>query len=227
MGASGRVSVIIPWAPGVGCRHREAALAWTASKWVGTGHEVVVGENTGPWCKAAAVADGLARATGDVLVVADADVWTPGWEGAVGRVVSGVPWAMPHGKVHRLTHAATQQVLDGHEPAREMDLTQSPYQGWPGGGMVVVRRDVYERAPLDPRFVGWSGEDESWAHALRALAGPGWRGTAPLWHLWHPPQERMSRRWGSHAARALATRYARARTRERMRALLDEAHQPV
>lgn len=222
MGEGRGVSVIIPWAPGVGCRHREAALAWTASKWVGTGHEVVVGEHTGPWCKARAVEDGLARATGDVLVVADADVWTPGWEDAVGRVVSGVPWAMPHGKVHRLTHAATQQVLDGHEPARGMDLTQSPYQGWPGGGMVVVRRDVYVRAPLDPRFVGWSGEDESWAHALRALTGPGWRGTAPLWHLWHPPQERMSRRWGSPKARDLAARYARARTPEVMRALVDE-----
>ena len=222
MGASSRVSVIIPWAPDTGCRHREAALAWTASKWVATGHEVVVGEHTGPWCKATAVSDGLARATGDVLVVADADVWTPGWEGAVERVVSGVPWAMPHGKVHRLTHAATQQVLDGHEPARGMDLTQSPYQGWPGGGMVVTRRDVYAQAPLDPRFVGWSGEDESWAHALRALAGPGWRGTAPLWHLWHPPQERMSRRWGSHAARELAARYVRARTFETMRALVDE-----
>lgn len=222
MGAGDRVSVIIPWAPDVGCRHREAALAWTASKWVATGHEVVVGEHAGPWCKAAAVADGLARATGDVLVVADADVWTTGWQAAIDQVVSGVPWAMPHGKVHRLTHAATQAVLDGHEPARGMNLTQAPYQGWPGGGMVVVRRDVYEVAPLDPRFVGWSGEDESWAHALRTLAGPGWRGTAPLWHLWHPPQERMSRRWGSQAARELAARYVRARTFETMRALVDE-----
>lgn len=222
MGASSRVSVIIPWAPDTGCRHREAALAWTASKWVATGHEVVVGEHTGPWCKAAAVADGLARATGDVLVVADADVWTQGWEDAVDQVVSGVPWAMPHGTVHRLTHAATQQVLDGHEPVRGMDLTQSPYQGWPGGGMVVTRRDVYAQAPLDPRFVGWSGEDESWAHALKVLAGEGWRGSDPLWHLWHPPQERMSRRWGSHTARALAARYARARTPGTMRALVDE-----
>lgn len=222
MGAGDRVSVIIPWAPDVGCRHREAALAWTASKWVATGHEVVVGEHAGPWCKAAAVADGLARATGDVLVVADADVWTTGWQAAIDQVVSGVPWAMPHGKVHRLTHAATQAVLDGHEPTQGMNLTQTPYQGWPGGGMVVLRRDVYAQAPLDPRFVGWSGEDESWAHALRTLAGPGWRGTAPLWHLWHPPQERMSRRWGSPEARELAARYVRARTFETMRALVDE-----
>lgn len=222
MGAGDRVSVIIPWAPDVGCRHREAALAWTVSRWVATGHEVVVGEHAGPWCKAAAVADGLARATGDVLVVADADVWTTGWQAAIDQVVSGVPWAMPHGKVHRLTHAATQAVLDGHEPTQGMNLTQSPYQGWPGGGMVVLRRDVYAQAPLDPRFVGWSGEDESWAHALRTLAGPGWRGTALLWHLWHPPQERMSRRWGSPEARELAARYVRARTFETMRALVDE-----
>lgn len=214
--------MIIPWAPDTGCRHREAALAWTASKWVATHHEVVVGEHAGPWCKASAVENGLARATGDILVVADADVWTTGWQAAVDQVAAGVPWAMPHGKVRRLTHAATQQVLDGHTPGAGMDLTQAPYQGWPGGGMVVLARATYELVPLDRRFVGWSGEDESWAHALKVLAGRGWRGTSPLWHLWHPPQERMSRRWGSHAARELATRYARARTPDRMRALIDE-----
>ncbi|MEU3020076.1 hypothetical protein ABZ635_22075 [Nocardiopsis sp. NPDC007018] len=193
------------------------------SRWTATGHEVVVGEHEGPWCKARAVADGLSRASGNILVVADADVWSPGWGDAVDLVQAGVPWAMPHGPVRRLTHAATQEVLDGHDPHADMDLTQRPYEGWPGGGLVALTRDAYEVAPLDPRFVGWSGEDESWAHALRALAGEGWRGNAPLWHLWHPPQERMSRRWGSTAARALASRYARARTPGRMRALVDEA----
>lgn len=225
MGEGDRVSVIIPWAPGTGCRHREAALAWTVSRWVATGHEVVVGEHTGPWCKAAAVADGLARATGGILVVADADVWSDSWQAAIDQVVSGVPWAMPHGPVRRLTHAATQDVLDGHDPHAGMDLTQRPYQGWSGGGMVVLRRETYEEVPLDPRFVGWSGEDGSWAHALKVLAGRGWRGTAPLWHLWHPPQERMSRRWGSVAAQRLAHRYQRARTPKMMRALVNEAFQ--
>jgi hypothetical protein len=227
VGADDRVSVIIPWAPDVGCRHREAALAWTVSRWAATGREVVVGERSGPWCKALAVEDGLSRARGGILIVADADVWSTGWQEAVDQVREGAPWAMPHGPVRRLTHAATQDVLDGHDPHPDMDLTQRPYQGWPGGGMVVLRRETYVQAPLDPRFVGWSGEDESWAHALKVLAGEGWRGSAPLWHLWHPPQERMSRRWGSVAARALASRYARARTPDRMRALIDEARQPA
>lgn len=227
MGGHGGVSVIIPWAPDVGCRHREAALAWAVSMWSTVGVEVVVGEHTGPWCKALAVEDGLTRAHGDVLVVADADVWSPGWEDAVAQVQAGAPWAMPHGPVRRLTHAATQQVLDGHRPHTGMELAQRPYEGWPGGGMVALTRTAYERAPLDPRFVGWSGEDESWAHTLSVLVGEGWRGTAPLWHVWHPPQERMSRRWGSAPARALASRYARARTPEQMRTLVDEAMRPV
>lgn len=223
MDGGDRVSVIIPWSTTASCRHRDAALAWTVSQWEATGCEVVVGEHAGPWCKAAAVADGLVRAGGGILVVADADCWSPGWEAAVDTVADGAPWAMPHGPVHRLTHAATQGVLDGEDPARGMDLAQARYEGWPGGGMVVVRRDVYEQVPLDPRFVGWSGEDESWAAALTVLHGRGWRGRAPLWHLWHPPQERMSRRWGSVGARRLASRYRCARTPEAMRALLDEA----
>lgn len=215
-------SVIIPWSTTVSCHHRGAALAWTVSRWASTGCEVVVGEHAGPWCKAAAVADGLERAGGDVLVIADADCWSDGIDQALAAVDAGRPWAIPHGRVYRLTHAATQHVLDGHTPRPGLDLTQAPYQGWPGGGIVVVGRDVYEQVPLDRRFVGWSGEDESWAHALTFLAGPAWRGRAPLWHLWHPPQERMSRRWGSEAAKALAGRYKRARTPESVRALLAE-----
>lgn len=215
-------SVIIPWAPG--CAHRERALAWVWERWEATGHQVLLGWwEDKPWCKARAVSTWLPDATGDILVVADADCWSDGIPDAIAAVSDGAPWAMPHGKVHRLTHAATQHVLDGHAPAPGMDLTQAPYQGWPGGGLVTVRRDVYEQAPLDPRFVGWSGEDESWARALTVLAGRGWRGRASLWHLWHPPQERQSRRWGSDAARQLASRYRAARTPDAMRALLAEA----
>lgn len=220
------VSVIIPWAPG--CAHRERALGWVRERWEETGHQVLLGQlEDEAWCKARAVAAALPNASGDVLVVADADCWTDGWAEAVDAVTAGAPWAIPHGKVHRLSEAATARVLAGEPPSERMPHAQAPYQGMAGGGMVVLRRDLYEQVPLDGRFAGWGQEDESWALALHRMAGRPWRGRAPLWHLYHPPQERMSRRWGSPEGRELALRYRRARTPAAMRALLDEARQPA
>ncbi|MBX6387373.1 MAG: hypothetical protein IRZ07_31075 [Microbispora sp.] len=217
------VSVVIPWRPG--CPHRKAALAWVLPRWQATGWQVVVAEQSdgGPWCKARAVAVGLSEARGDVLVVADADVWCPKTAAAVGVVERGATrWAVPHRLVYRLSGEATRRVLGGEQPHKGMGLAQEPYTGLAGGGITVVRRDVYAEVPLDPRFLGWGQEDESWAHALTVLAGRPWRGVAPLWHLWHPPQERLTRRWGSRQGRELAARYGRARTADRVRALLAE-----
>lgn len=216
------VSVVLPWSD-LGCPHRERARDWVLPRWQERGFQVLLGETSGPWCKARAVADAVPRVTGDVVIVADADCWSENIEDAVRAVEDGAAWAMPHRSVRRLSPEATARVLAGDPLSDGHALAQPPYQGWSGGGIVVVPRRTYYEVPLDTRFVGWSGEDESWALALTTLAGSPWRGSAPLWHLWHPPQERMSRRWGSNAARELAMRYQRAaRSPARMRALLDE-----
>lgn len=221
MGGSSRVSVVIPWRPG--CPHREAALAWTLDRWRAAGYEQVLGEHDdGPWCKAAAVWSGLTRADGELLVIADADVWTDGVDAALDAVAAGAPWAVPHRLVHRLTPHATARVLAGVPPDR-LPTEQPPYKGFEGGGITVLTRDLYDQVPLDPRYAGWGQEDESWALGLRVLAGAPWRGTAPLYHLWHPPQPRLSRRWGTRDGMALHRRYrAAAQSPHRMRALLDE-----
>lgn len=224
MGAGDRVTVIIPWQPG--CPHRTSALGWVLDQWEATGHQVLLGWlEDQPWCKAAAVANALPRVVGDVLVVADADVWSPGTSAAIEAVRAGAAWAMPHGRVHRLTPESTARVLAGTAPTPGDRLVQAAYRGWPGGGTVVLPTSTYRAVPLDPRFVGWGGEDESWARALDLLAGPGWRGTAPLYHLWHPPQKRMSRRWGSPEAKALAGRYRAASTPQAMRDLINETEE--
>lgn len=222
-------SVVIPWRGG--CPHREAALAWVLDRWRAAGHEPVLGEaSAGPWCKATAVADGLRHAAGDVLVIADADCWTDGLPEAVAAVEAGASWAIPHGQVRRITEQAMSAVLAGGDLGGRLE--QPAYRGFEGGGIVVLPTETYERVPLDARFRGWGQEDEAWALALRTLAGAPWRGTAPLYHLWHPPQPRLSRRWGSPAARALHARYRRAAGHpDRMRALLAEleevAHGPA
>lgn len=217
------VSVIVPWKPG--CAHRERILPWVLNWWENLGAAVEVGVCDGEWSKATAVADALGRMTADTLIIADADVIVTDVDAirlAVDSLVSH-GWAVPHRNVWRWNETATNQLMSGHEPD-PTDIMQRPYLGWLGGGITVITRALYEAVPLDPRFVGWGQEDESFALALRCLAGEPWRGDTDLWHLYHPPQERRTRRWGSEASQRLAQRYERAaRTPRAMRELLGEA----
>ncbi len=224
MGGGGRTAVLIPWREG--CPHREAALKWVVDRWRSAGYEPVIGEcPTGPWRKASAVAAALARTSASVLIVADADVWVDVSE-AVAAVGDGAPWAVPHGPVRRLAEEATRAVLAG-APLGDGPLTEPAYRGVEGGGVTVLPRDLYEVSPLDPRFAGWGQEDEAWGIALRAVAGRAWRGSAPLYHLWHPPQNRLSRRWGSRDGMTLYRRYRHAARRpEEVRFLLAEIGGP-
>jgi hypothetical protein len=218
------VAVLIPWRD-VQCKHRERALTWVVAQLAQHGWPVVIGHHeTGAWCKALAVNDALAQTDAEVLVVHDADVLTDGLSEAVLRVQEGARWAIPHQQVCRLTEASTGLFMAG-EPVADLKLSERAYSGVEGGGITVLRREVYESCPLDPRFLGWGGEDESHAFALRRLHGAPWRGRAPLAHLWHPPQPRITRNVGSAESRELRKRYARARTREQaMSALVKEAH---
>lgn len=228
------VLVALPWA--ATSPEREAALGWVAHQWgsLGLHHGQLMlglGQTDDGWCKAAGVENAIRDRPGDILAISDADVFTDGVVEAVERVRAGAPWVIPHHKVHRLAQEATGDVLAGRPPHVEMPLDRSfgpdipglAYAGVMGGGIVVCRRDVYEQCPLDPRFVGWGQEDESWGLALRCLYGPPVRLSEPLWHLWHPPQPRLNRGTGSEAGMALYRRYSRAKRRpEEMRALIEE-----
>jgi hypothetical protein len=218
------VAVVLPWRS-TDCPHRTRALAFVIAKHAGNGWPVVIGRHDeDAWIKAAAIDDALAQTQAEILILADADVWCHGIAAAVARVEAGAPWAIPHKGVQRLTEASTSRYLAG-EPWERLPLTQAAYSGTEGGGFVVVRRDVYEACPLDPRYVGWGQEDESLGWALTTLYGRAWRGKAALVHLWHPPQPRMSRVVGSEESAVLRKRYARAlRNPSAMAALIEEAH---
>lgn len=224
MVAVASVSLVVPFKPDGAERDRN--WAWLREWWKPLGWEIVEGDpGPGEWCKARAVADALTRASGDVLVVIDADVLVD-LDVLRCAVATDAPWVIPHRMWTRLTPEGTERVLDGEDPftvraAPEFVLEED--QGRPGGGCVVISRTRYEMCPLDPRFIGWGQEDTSWAAAMRTLLGvPGRLGTRMV-HLWHPPQERMSRRVGSPEGRALHLRYLAARgRREQMERLVAE-----
>lgn len=197
--------------------------AWLRPRWETLWPVAVADAPPGPWCKAAAVQRAAQHAHADILVVADADVWCDTVDQAVAAVEGGAPWAIPHDRVHRLTAQATTNVVNG-QPFDVQPLDQRPYRGHAGGGIVVLPADTLAQVPLDPRFVGWGQEDDSWAAALTTVAGRPWRGHSPLWHLWHPPAERINRRVGSRDGERLWGRYLRAtKNPQRMHQLLEEA----
>lgn len=203
------VSVLVPYRPDGGQRDR----VWEYLKWEWKDHfpnwEVITGAcPDGPWVKALAVEDALSRASGKTLIISDADVWCDGVEEAVFRVQDS-QWAVPHTMVHRLSESATRDVMSSL-PIDEDDLDELKHLGQLAGGMTVIRRRLYEEAPLDPRFKGWGQEDQSAALAWRALGGVPWRGHDPLWHFWHPPMPRKNRSVGSDESVRLYRRYLNA-----------------
>jgi hypothetical protein len=214
------IEVVIPWRGGD--PHRQAALEHILGWW--GQHDLpvtVAGLPDGPWVKTLAVTPAVAASTAEVIVVADADVICDGIGDAIREVRSGSAWAVPHGTVHRLDQPSTAAVLAGADPA-DGACIERPYKGFPGGGMVVLPRDVFLDAPL-PYVEGWGQEDQCFSIALTALYGKPWRGSAPLFHLWHPPQPRQNRGIGSDESLRLFRRYKTARhDPDRMRALINE-----
>lgn len=195
--------------------------------------QVAVGrmsESEGPWCKSLAVARAAQQVDADIYVVADADVYCDRVSDAVDEVAAlRCSWAVPHRLVYRMTEDATMMLLDSRRyPPLVPPGLGSPdfcevYTGKAGGGMAVVPRLMLEEIPIDPRHIGWGQEDLSWARAMTMVAGHPWRGAVPLMHLWHEPQDRISRGVGSPDGFALWQRYQRAATRPAMLELLAEA----
>lgn len=166
----------------------------------------------------------IERSDAEIIVVHDADVWTDGVDGAVTACQNGAKWAIPHRGVFRLTEEGTHNFLAG-QPWKDQPLEQPAYLGIEGGGIVVARRETLLDIPLDPRFVGWGQEDQSWGLALRALLGAPHRVKRPLVHLYHPPQQRLTRSRGSKENWGLRRRYYLARLDpDQMRQLIEEVH---
>lgn len=148
------------------------------------------------WSKGEAIADALEQSTGEILIIADADCIVDPFDlaMAVERVRNGAPWSMPHQLVYRADRQFTARVCEQSadilpaipfEDARVRD----PYEGAPGGGIVIMKRVMYDAIGGIPfAFRGWGSEDRALACLANTLLGPCARGDADLLHLWHEPQ---------------------------------------
>lgn len=221
------VSVIVPYRSG--CEWRARAWDYVRRRYQQHHPEwdLIEGSCEGEWSKGAAVADALGHTDSSVLVLADADSYTDPatMRQAVDRVHE-TGWVVPHFKVFRLGIHGTNRVYRG-DPVHFGHTIRAAYVGLPGGGITVITRDAYEAVGgIDPRFLGWGGEDISFGWALDALIGPPLRLEGDLWHLWHPhPAPRLR---GSPESEALVARYTAARGEPlQMQALIEEVRHGI
>jgi N-terminal domain of galactosyltransferase len=167
---------------------------------------VVCSDGGGEWSKGRAVSLAVRQSSGDTLVIADADVYMG--VNALRQAVIELQksaWVVPHRYVYRLTEAFTLSLLLGPEDlnapydyVRRRNLIRSRKAGPIGGGVSVLSRAAFDAVGgIDERFLGWGGEDISFARSLDTLVGPHRRLGAPMWHLYHPP---MVRREGDRAS---------------------------
>lgn len=193
---------------------------------------MVTGTCDGPWRKAVAIADAVAKAETELVLVADADIIIPALADAVINLrATDRAWSKPYTKLGRLTEVATAAVLAGADPhavtGKPGTWLEAPYRHVIGGGAVLLPTTLARECPGDPRFVGWGAEDAAWGWMLRSLAGRPHVQPGTAVHLWHPPQERPSRSKGSPENEALKRRYAAARRNpSEMQRLMREGRTP-
>lgn len=233
-----KVSVLVPFHFGAN-QSRQTAWNHARTHWLAEhpGVQLVVGGPSNaemhlpqPWSKGRVLQRLRSRARGGVLVVADADCLVSREQliHAVTRVVDGAAWAVPYTWVLRLDQRSTERLYSEHRRKLYPKLERGKYRGIPGGGIVVMRLDVWDRCPVDPRFTGWGGEDIAWGHALGVLYGPPLRHPGDLIHLWHEPQFGAgSRRPALPESVALLERYEAATTDDEILTILREVQPPL
>lgn len=177
---------------------------------------------TTTWSKGAAANHAIDSSQADVIILADADSWAPPRSVTRGAIEAATQtgWAVPFTVVGRIGKTETALILAGERIPRPA-LEQRPRRALPGGGIVIARRDVWQKVRgVDPRFTGWGGEDQALGAALHTLAGKPWQPpSATLWHLWHPSNARRP----NQTTRALWSRYRAAKGRpEAMTAIIEE-----
>ena len=188
------VSVVIPWRDG-GCEYRRRNVAEAQRHLEGLGWQVILADSDHEdFNRAAARNRGVERATGEVIVIHDADMLIPHnlLTQAAKRALSTGKMQHPYHKVRYLTEAGTRAALEGRPVTRRDYLHDSA--GAPGGCAILPRKSWQ---PYDERFTGWGHEDIEWATRIRKAIGQQW-GTETVHHMWHPPAAKDERTQANH-----------------------------
>jgi glycosyltransferase involved in cell wall biosynthesis len=210
------IQAVVPWR-NPGCSHRVKAWEHAQQQWP----DIVIGEAPeGPWNIAAALNNGIAKATADILILTGADVVVDrgAYEAAI-KVAEKGRWAQAGHQYMRLKEASSKAMIAG---VTDVWMDGSLMESYIGLGPIVAPRQMLVDIGYDERFVGWGGEDDAFGLAMATMIGKPKICTGTVWLLWHP----VTKVANSPAYKAnleLLKRYQAANGHKvEMQALLDE-----
>jgi predicted glycosyltransferase involved in capsule biosynthesis len=191
-----KISVLIPYKPDGG-RERDINFSFVKKRYETRmpDVELVVGEdNSEPFNRSKAINLAAAKATGNLLLLADGDVFFG--TKLIDKIlaIAGLhPWIVPFSRGYKLTLEGTREVTKTGELQLPSNLVNAGIEkncDNLGAFMNVISRQAFETiGGMDERFLGWGREDESMAKALDTLVGKHFRMDETIFHLWHPPAD--------------------------------------
>lgn len=206
------VSIIIPFRPSSQAKERLRNVLWLKQYWETNlpGAEIIIGDdpNAGRvFSKSIAINNAVAKSSGDVLVIVDADGYI-----AIDHVMYCVDeirharksgrrlWFVPYRQFYRLNEKASDLLLSS-DPAKPYSFTDpvdpsmtineagtSPFTGhWYGAVIQIVPREGWDIVGgWDQRFCGWGNEDHAAMRAMDTLYWPHKTLPTSVLHIWHP-----------------------------------------
>lgn len=212
-------------------RALERVLAWYRQ--VLPAAEVVVVDDVEPFEIAPARNEGVRRATGDILFLADADSLVSRSQAiaAVQAAADATSIVIAHDRFLYLDRRMTNRMLRARTYDRRLAFAGGCCEDMGKHGVsqaVVFHRSVYDAVGgWDRRFRGWGCEDAAFALACNTIVGPLRRIPGDVYHFWHPVAGRG--RIDNGRSLKLLRRYQRAADTgpTAMRRLLSERGGPL
>lgn len=184
------ISVCIPY--GFTDNRRAIICAWVTARWwaLHPDFEVVYGDsNRDPFSRSQARNEAATKATGDVLIFADADTFTTpdNVEQGLDMLKNGAPWVIGSGNYYSLDEPCSDRFL---EQPPDIDVTGPLTYHWVMknrsiAGIQFMFRDAF--VGYDERFIDWGWEDNAFQVLMDRKNGNHWRTKGNLYHLHHEP----------------------------------------
>jgi hypothetical protein len=205
------ISILIPFRANVDQIQRLRNVVWLKRYWKAQlpGAEIIIGKDPqvegSPFSKSVAVNDAASKASGDILVIVDADGYISAdsvlycaKEIREARKRGRKLWFVPYRKFFRLTEAASNALLQSHpkdplkfpEPLPQdfiLGDTDPTVGHWYGAMIQICPREAFDAVGgWDERFRGWGGEDHAAMRAMDTLYGLHMTLPGHVLHVWHP-----------------------------------------